>query len=53
MSAFHTIAIPHEDILQGLLMLDGGEKKLWNGFLAGRDCVQEEVEKEYSQEKLF
>jgi len=53
MTAFHAIAIPHDNILQGSLTLKRKEKKLLDGFLAGRDRVQEEVEKEASQGKLL
>jgi len=37
MTAFHTIAIPHDDILQGRLMMDI--------ILMGREQIREEVEK--------
>ena len=43
MTAYHTIAIPHGDI----------EKKPLDRFLAGRDRVQEEVEKGASQGNLL
>ena len=45
MTAFYTIAIPHDDILQGRLTMDG--------FLAGQERVQEEVEKAAEQGRLF
>ena len=45
MTAFHTIAIPHDDILQGRLTMDE--------FLSGKERVQEEVEMEGSQERLL
>ena len=45
MTAFHTIAIPHDDILQGRLTMDR--------FMSGRERIQEEVEKEGRQEKLL
>jgi len=35
------------------LPLESKEKKLLDGFLAGRERVQEEVEKEGRQEKLL
>jgi hypothetical protein len=41
MTAFHTVAIPHDEILQDRLTMDG--------FLAGRERVQEEVEKAAEQ----
>lgn len=43
MTAFHTIAISHDDM----------EKKLMDSFLAGRDGVQQEVEKDSTQRRLF
>jgi hypothetical protein len=43
MTAFHTIAIPHDNM----------EKKLLDGFLASRDRVQQEVEKSAGQGKLL
>jgi len=52
MTAFHTIAIPHDDILQARLTMVN-DKKLLNDFLAGRERVQEEVEKAAEQGKLF
>ena len=43
MIAFHTIAIPHDDM----------EKKLMDSFLPGRDGVQQEVKKSAKQGKLL
>jgi hypothetical protein len=43
MTTFHTIAIPHDDM----------EKKLLDGFLAGRDRVQQEVERSAEQGRLL
>lgn len=41
MTAFHTIAIPYDDILQGRLNVVAGwqREKLLDGFLAGRDRI--------------
>ena len=41
MTAFHTIAIPHDDILQGCLTMDV--------FLAEREQVQNDVKKYVQQ----
>ncbi len=43
MTAFHTIAIPLDDM----------GKKLMDGFLVGRDRVQQEAGKEPEQWKLL
>jgi hypothetical protein len=46
MTAFHTIAIPHDDILQGRLTMDVFAADLWDVFKARGSA-------EYSQPELF
>ena len=52
MTTFHTIAIPHDDILQGRLTM-AMDKALLDGFLAGRERVQDEMEKAGVQGRLW
>ena len=52
MTAFHTIAIPHDYILQGRLTM-AKDKALLDGFLAGRERVRDEVEKQGVQGRLW
>ncbi|PJH76581.1 MAG: hypothetical protein CO064_00490, partial [Anaerolineae bacterium CG_4_9_14_0_8_um_filter_58_9] len=47
--AFYRVA----QAISETLPLESKEKKLLDGFLAGRERVQEEVEKEGRQEKLL
>lgn len=47
--AFYRVA----QAISETLPLESKEKKLLDGFLAGRDRVQEEVEKSESQGKMF
>lgn len=35
------------------LSLESKEKKLLDGFLAGKECLKEEVKKEHVQRRLF
>ena len=53
MTAFHTIAIPHDDILHRRVSLYILGVNLLVGFVIGRDGVPQEVEKSAEQGKLL